>query len=178
VEWGFLTGSIVFIGIWIYALATWGLLLGLIFGWIPALIGGFIAGLFWPIIALAVIGIAILIYPYSKNNTHKTITKTSIQPYNTLVTNIPTNNPHLVGIINNTKTLIVCNLGNKKIFTATETKITFTGSDFAEDYLPDDKRVALNKVCEITPHETQEVIADLWDNKITPPLFEVKPVYK
>ena len=56
-----IVGALSFIGIWIYALATWGLLLGLMLGWIPALIGGAILGFLWPLVVLAIIGIIILI---------------------------------------------------------------------------------------------------------------------
>jgi hypothetical protein len=50
-----IVGVISFVGIWIYALATWGLLFGLMFGWIPALIGGAIIGFLWPLAVLAII---------------------------------------------------------------------------------------------------------------------------
>ena len=56
-----IVGALSFIRIWIYALATWGLLLGLMLGWIPALIGGAILGFLWPLVVLAIIGIIILI---------------------------------------------------------------------------------------------------------------------
>jgi len=56
-----IVGALSFIGIWIYALASWGLLVGLMFGWIPALIGGAILGYLWPLVILAVIGIIVLI---------------------------------------------------------------------------------------------------------------------
>lgn len=59
--WGFITGIITFVCIWIYAIAQWGLLFGLIFGWIPALIGGFVAGLLWPLVLLVAGGILFLI---------------------------------------------------------------------------------------------------------------------
>ncbi len=56
-----IVGVLSFIAIWIYAFASWGLLLGLMFGWIPALIGGVILGYIWPLVVLAVIGLIILI---------------------------------------------------------------------------------------------------------------------
>ncbi len=56
-----IVGALSFIGIWIYALASWGFLIGLMFGWIPALIGGVILGYLWPLVILAVIGLIILI---------------------------------------------------------------------------------------------------------------------
>jgi hypothetical protein len=52
-------GIIAFLIIWIYAIISWGFLVGLAIGWLPALIWGFIAALLWPLIAL---GIIILIF--------------------------------------------------------------------------------------------------------------------
>lgn len=62
-----ITGIIVFIGVWISAIAIWGFLLGVGFGWIPAAIAGLIAGLLWPLIALIVIGI-ILVLAYAASH--------------------------------------------------------------------------------------------------------------
>jgi len=56
-----IVGVLAFAAIWLYALFSWGLLLGLMIGWIPALIGGFILGWLWPLVVLAVIGLIILI---------------------------------------------------------------------------------------------------------------------
>jgi len=56
-----IVGALSFIAIWIYSFASWGFLLGLMFGWIPALIGGAILGFLWPLVVLAIIGIIILI---------------------------------------------------------------------------------------------------------------------
>lgn len=47
-----ITRIVVFVAIWIYSFSSWGLLFGIMFGWIPALIGCFIAGLIWPVILL------------------------------------------------------------------------------------------------------------------------------
>ena len=44
----FLIGILTFLGIWIYSFEEWGLLVGLLIGWLPALIGGFIVGVLWP----------------------------------------------------------------------------------------------------------------------------------
>jgi len=55
-------GIIAFLAIWIYSFASWGLLIGLMVGWIPALIGGFIAGLLWPLILLVVVVGGVLLY--------------------------------------------------------------------------------------------------------------------
>jgi hypothetical protein len=58
--WAFITGILVFAGVWIYAMSEWGFLLGIMFGWIPSLIAAFVGGLLWPLIALAVIGIILI----------------------------------------------------------------------------------------------------------------------
>lgn len=51
---GILVGIAAFIGTFIYALDEWGLLLGLMFGWIPAIIGALIIGFLWPLFALII----------------------------------------------------------------------------------------------------------------------------
>jgi hypothetical protein len=57
-----ITGIIAFFIIWIYAFSSWGFLIGLAAGWIPAIIGGFIIGLLWPLILILLIGIIIFIF--------------------------------------------------------------------------------------------------------------------
>lgn len=62
-EWGkIITGVIAFFSIWIYAFATWGFLIGLAIGWLPALIGAGIIAFLWPLIALVIVAIVIGIY--------------------------------------------------------------------------------------------------------------------
>lgn len=56
-----ISGIIGAIAIFIYALTSWGILFGLIFGWIPAIIGGVIIGFLWP----AIVGFIILIIVWS-----------------------------------------------------------------------------------------------------------------
>lgn len=56
-----ITGAIAFFAIWIYAFASWGLLIGLAIGWLPALIGATIVGLLWPLVVLALLWIGGLI---------------------------------------------------------------------------------------------------------------------
>lgn len=53
--WAVIVGIIVFVGVWIYAISQWGFLLGIMFGWIPAMIAAFITGLLWPLLALIII---------------------------------------------------------------------------------------------------------------------------
>jgi hypothetical protein len=57
------TAAIVFIGAWIYCIATYGFLLGVGLGWLPSLIVAVIAGLLWRIIFwLLVVVMAIIAY--------------------------------------------------------------------------------------------------------------------
>ncbi len=55
------TGVVTFFAIWIYAFVTWGFLVGLAIGWLPAIIGAFIAALLWPLIAFIVVAFIVLI---------------------------------------------------------------------------------------------------------------------
>ena len=55
------TGIIVFIGVWIYAIASWGFLIGIALGWFPAAIAGVIAGLLWPLIVLGVVALILFL---------------------------------------------------------------------------------------------------------------------
>jgi len=61
--WAKITFFPIFIGVWIYAIISWGFLIGLTIGWLPALIAGVIGGLIWPIFAIALI-LAILLGLY------------------------------------------------------------------------------------------------------------------
>ena len=49
-----ITGIIVFLVVWIYAISEWGFLVGVALGWLPAAIVGSIAGLLWPVVALII----------------------------------------------------------------------------------------------------------------------------
>lgn len=49
------TGLVIFALVWIYALLEWGLLKGIIFGWLPAAIAGFVCGVIWPIIVAIIV---------------------------------------------------------------------------------------------------------------------------
>lgn len=57
-----LFGILGFICIWIYSFATWGFLIGLAIGWLPALIGGVIIGLLWPIFLILLVLFVLLIF--------------------------------------------------------------------------------------------------------------------
>ena len=63
---GFITGAISFIACWIYAIASWGFLLGVGLGWIPSLFIAVIAGFIWPLLALVLVAglcvVAFLLY--------------------------------------------------------------------------------------------------------------------
>lgn len=82
--------------------------------------------------------------------------------------------------VDNDQTTIVCNYGNKKTFVASKGNILFTSSDFSADSLPEDKKVALRKVCEITDEEIEQGLDDFFNNPDSDPtpLFVVKPVFK
>lgn len=54
----FITWFIVFIGSWIYCIASYGYLMGVGLGWLPSLIVATVAGYLWPLIAA---GLAIII---------------------------------------------------------------------------------------------------------------------
>ncbi len=56
-----IVGVLSFIAIWLYSLASWGLLIGLMIGWIPALIGGMILGFLWPLVIIGVIAIIAMV---------------------------------------------------------------------------------------------------------------------
>lgn len=58
---GFITGAIAFIACWIYAIVSWGFLLGVGLGWIPSLFIAVIAGFIWPLLALALVVILVVI---------------------------------------------------------------------------------------------------------------------
>jgi hypothetical protein len=53
----YIVGGIVFVLAWIYAIITYGFFLGLGLGWIPAAFIGFIAGILWPLVVLALAAI-------------------------------------------------------------------------------------------------------------------------
>ena len=56
---GFLVGVGVFFGCWIYAIKTYGWFLGLGLGWIPSFFFAVMAGMFWPLAVLIILGILI-----------------------------------------------------------------------------------------------------------------------
>ncbi len=51
----FIVGILAFFAIWIYSFFSWGFLIGLAIGWLPALIGGLIIGVLWPLILIGII---------------------------------------------------------------------------------------------------------------------------
>ena len=56
-----ITGVIVFVGCWIYAITAYGFLFGVGLGWLPSLIVAFIASFLWPLIVLGLLVIVVLI---------------------------------------------------------------------------------------------------------------------
>jgi hypothetical protein len=61
-----IVGVVTFISIWIYAFFSWGFLIGLGIGWLPAIIGAAMIGFLWPITVglpvLAIMGFVSLHY--------------------------------------------------------------------------------------------------------------------
>lgn len=52
---GWIVGVAAFFGCWGYAVATYGWFLGIGLGWLPSLFIAVIAGVAWPLIAIALI---------------------------------------------------------------------------------------------------------------------------
>jgi len=48
----YITGVLIFIGTWIYAIASYGFLIGVAFGWFPAAIVALLLSFAWPLLAL------------------------------------------------------------------------------------------------------------------------------
>ena len=57
-----IVGVLSFICIWFYSFFAWGFLIGLILGWLPALIGGFLFGFLWPLVIIALIAMTFLLF--------------------------------------------------------------------------------------------------------------------
>lgn len=45
-----IVGFLIFAGVWIYAITSWGFLIGIMIGWIPAMIAAAIGAYLWPIV--------------------------------------------------------------------------------------------------------------------------------
>jgi hypothetical protein len=58
----FITWAITFIGCWIYAIVAYGFLLGVGLGWLPSAIVATIISFLWPLLVIAVAGIAYFVY--------------------------------------------------------------------------------------------------------------------
>jgi hypothetical protein len=58
ISWG-----LIFVGCWIYCIATYGFLFGVGLGWLPSLIVAYIASLLWPAaVLIVVLGILAILY--------------------------------------------------------------------------------------------------------------------
>lgn len=63
-----ITAVITFIVCWIYAIASWGFLLGVGLGWIPSLFIAVIAGFIWPLLVLVLlIGLCVVAFLFYKS---------------------------------------------------------------------------------------------------------------
>jgi hypothetical protein len=58
----FITWAVTFIGCWIYAIVAYGFLLGVGLGWLPSAIVATIISFLWPLLVIAVAGIAYFVY--------------------------------------------------------------------------------------------------------------------
>jgi hypothetical protein len=58
----YIVGFLSFLCIWIYSFISWGFLIGLMFGWLPALIGGFLFSFLWPIVLLLIVILLFIIF--------------------------------------------------------------------------------------------------------------------
>lgn len=56
-----LTAVITFVITWLWCIAEYGFLLGVGLGWLPSAIVAAIAGFLWPLIALAIVALILLI---------------------------------------------------------------------------------------------------------------------
>lgn len=54
---GWTVGCLTFVGVWAYSFSIIGFLGGVVVGWLPALIFGFIAGVIWPITLVALVAV-------------------------------------------------------------------------------------------------------------------------
>jgi hypothetical protein len=53
------SGAIIFVGCWIYCIATYGFLLGVGLGWLPSMIVAYLAAWLWPLFVAVVVALVI-----------------------------------------------------------------------------------------------------------------------
>ena len=53
----YISFTILFLGFWIYCIATYGFLIGVGIGWLPALIAAGILSAVWPLLIVAALGL-------------------------------------------------------------------------------------------------------------------------
>ena len=58
-----ITFVLVLIATELYAFASWGFLLGIVFGWIPSLVAATIAAFIWPLLALVLVVFLVMAFP-------------------------------------------------------------------------------------------------------------------
>ena len=59
---GILVWGLSFAGFWIYAISEYGFMLGVSLGWLPAAIAATVVAAVWPLIAIGVAGVGLLIW--------------------------------------------------------------------------------------------------------------------
>jgi hypothetical protein len=96
--------------------------------------------------------------------------------------------PPKVRQVDNNNTRIICNIGNKKVFFASEAGIIFTVEDFKQTQLPDNKITQIQKICNITNEEINKSLDTLSNVffkypdhfKVFSPLglYKIEPAFK
>lgn len=56
-----ITFALLFVGFWIYCVAAYGFLIGVMLGWIPSVIAAGIVSLFWPLLLVGVIALLVFL---------------------------------------------------------------------------------------------------------------------
>lgn len=59
---GYIAAGITFLSIWVAAFISWGFLVGLAIGWLPAIIGAIIVRFIWPIIVIVLLILLLLVF--------------------------------------------------------------------------------------------------------------------
>jgi len=81
---------------WLYAIATWGFLLGVGFGWIPAVLVGIVVGFLWPIAALGIL-LVVLLLVNERSKAPRSVSTSPPLPYSAPVSPAPTTAPSAQG---------------------------------------------------------------------------------
>ncbi len=84
-----------------------------------------------------------------------------------------------IKLVDNNKTIILCNYGNKKQFTASQAGIYLTTFETESNFLSNDDRIALEEFCQVSQAEenfVSDAITNHTDN--VKKLFTITPIIK